>query len=222
MYRPLHSYVAFPWHLIRRGDRRDLLPWLHSLAPQPLRPVQPWLVFAAIRALAAVDLRGAQIVEYGSGASTRYWLQRGAHLISIEHDPHWYARVRRTISSNALLDYRLVPPVPAPPADPADPAAYASAALPGYSFQHYVQQIDPLPDASLDLVLVDGRARSACVAHAIPKLRPGGLLILDNADRAYYTAQLGTALAAFSAQHYTGAIPGAPVFSQTTFYWRSR
>ncbi len=72
--------------------------------------------------------------------------------------------------------------------DAADPARYRSVAP--YSeyldFQNYVTQIDAFPDSTFDIVLVDGRARPACLIHALPKVRRGGLLILDNAERPHY------------------------------------
>jgi predicted O-methyltransferase YrrM len=53
-------------------------------------------------------------------------------------------------------------------------------------FSEYVQVIDNFPDSSFDVVFVDGRARASCVRHGIPKVRVGGYLVLDNADRSYY------------------------------------
>ncbi len=218
----LRSYVGFPLHMLRRpGQARHVPRWLASLLPAPLRPTVPWLVFDAIDDLERIELRGARVFEYGSGASTLYWLRRGATLTSVEHDPTWHAQVRRRLPPDTTLDYRLVPPEPGSHADPADPTAYASAALPGRCFKHYVHQIDAIPNGSCDLVLIDGRARPACLVRAVPKIRPGGLLILDNSDRPYYTAQLGAALADFTPTIYCGAVPGVPVFAQTTFYMRS-
>ncbi len=207
------------------GQRRYLGRWLISLRPgYLLRAGLPWLNFDAIDALAQLELRGRYVFEYGSGGSTIYWLRRGARVVSIEHDPAWYERVRAAIPPGAPLDYRLVPPEPAlpEPADSADPAAYRSGdpAFAGQSFARYAAQIDTFPEASFDLVLVDGRARPSCLAHAAPRVRPGGLLILDNSDRAYYTARLGPLFNGWTATVYAGATPSAPVFTETTFYIR--
>ncbi len=207
------------------GQRRYLGRWLISLRPgYLLRAGLPWLNFDAIDALAQLELRGRHVFEYGSGGSTIYWLRRGARVVSIEHDPAWYERVRAAIPPGAPLDYRLVPPEPTPPdpADSADPAAYRSGdpAFAGRSFARYAAQIDAFPEASFDLVLVDGRARPSCLVHAAPRVRPGGMLILDNSDRAYYTARLGPLFNGWTATVYAGATPGAPVFTETTFYVR--
>ena len=145
-------------------------------------------------------------------------------MVSVEHDPAWYERVRAAIPPDAPLDYRLVPPEPAPPApaDPADPAAYCSGdpAFAAWRFRRYATQIDAFPEACFDLVLVDGRARPSCLVHAASRVRPGGTLILDNTERAYYTARLGSLLSGWTATTYAGAVPGPPVFTETTFYVR--
>lgn len=39
-----------------------------------------------------------------------------------------------------------------------------------------------MPDASLNLVLVDGAYRDHCARYALPKLAPGGLLVIDNVN----------------------------------------
>jgi predicted O-methyltransferase YrrM len=38
------------------------------------------------------------------------------------------------------------------------------------------------PDASLDFVVVDGWYRPVCARAALSKLKPGGLLLIDNTD----------------------------------------
>jgi hypothetical protein len=220
------AYLSFPARLMLRPARRRYVgPWLASLAPgYLLRRGLPWVTFDAIAHLDGLDLRGRRVFEYGSGGSTLYWLRRGASLVSVEHDPRWHARVAALLPAGAPVDYRLVEPEPAPPGplDPADPGACRSAAAgyAGLAFRRYAEQIAAFPDGHFDLVLVDGRARPACLARAAPKVRPGGALVLDNAERAYYTARLGAVLQEFDALAFPGPVPRVPVVSRTTFYTR--
>jgi len=46
----------------------------------------------------------------------------------------------------------------------------------------YIQAVHDIKNNSLDFALVDGIWRSACANASIGKLRPGGLLIIDNAN----------------------------------------
>lgn len=46
--------------------------------------------------------------------------------------------------------------------------------------------IKKFPDNYFDIVLVDGRSRPSCLFHSLNKVKKGGLLVLDNAEREYY------------------------------------
>lgn len=222
------AYLGFSLRLLARPRQgRHLWRWLASLAPGAmLRNPYPWLVFDAVDYLNPIDMRGWRIFEYGSGASTLYWLRKGARLTSVEHDAAWYEQVRARLPAGADVDYRLAPPEPPesprPSLDPADPAACVSANYvhDGLTYRRYVAQVDGVADGSLDLAVVDGRARSSCLVRAAPKVRPGGLLILDNSEREYYTRLIGEALESFTPMTFKGLVPQVPVFSQTTIYVR--
>jgi hypothetical protein len=47
----------------------------------------------------------------------------------------------------------------------------------------YAGVADEIADATLDFVLVDGQMRLRCAEKALAKLKPGGLLALDGANR---------------------------------------
>ncbi len=53
-------------------------------------------------------------------------------------------------------------------------------------FHPYFQKIQKYPDYSFDFVLIDGRARVACMINTIDKIKREGRLILDNSDREKY------------------------------------
>jgi hypothetical protein len=69
--------------------------------------------------------------------------------------------------------YRLVPldhPEGAPEQEVYDP-------LP-----RYVAVAADFPDDSLDFVVIDGRYRTHCIRQSLGKLKPGGLLLVDDAN----------------------------------------
>ena len=55
-----------------------------------------------------------------------------------------------------------------------------------HDYTEYVQFIDHFSDEGFDMVLVDGRARQACLIHGWPKVKIGGYLVLDNSNRKAY------------------------------------
>lgn len=149
--------------VLRMGVSRhpgDLLLWLRSMycRRRPLSMVLPWLTFDAIRAIDDHLVFGDRLFEYGSGHSTLYWAQRGIFVVSMEDDPVWFelAGTKLATLPNATLHFA------------ADKAGY-------------VRGIDVVDD-DFDVILVDGTFRMECIEAAVSRIRPGGLLVVDNTD----------------------------------------
>lgn len=92
-----------------------------------------------------------------------------------------------------------------------------SAVEPGF-FDGYVAAIDEEAADSFALVIVDGRARTECVRHAMPKVKPGGLLLLDDTDRVRYQPAIAL-LSGWERHVFEGLKPGEPSPAQTSV-WR--
>jgi hypothetical protein len=86
----------------------------------------------------------------------------------------------------------------------------------------YVQAILTTEDSSFDIVVVDGQARNACCKAAAERLRPGGLLVLDNSDRiTYEPAHQFMALKGYSRLDFSGPVPGGSSWSCTSVFFKS-
>ena len=87
----------------------------------------------------------------------------------------------------------------------------------GYSFKRYVRSIQKYPDKHFDLVLVDGRARVACLEEATKKIKQGGYLMLDNSERKEY--QTAMKKLAYERKDFIGPSPYlANKFASTTIW----
>ena len=139
---------------------------------------------------------GMKVFEYGCGGSTVYLCERASSVVSIEHDREWFAILSGKIRELNLVNWngKMIEPESAGIATKsiADPDEYGTAdeKLSTYRFRNYAAAIDAFPDGEFDWVLVDGRSRPSCVKHAIPKVKAGGYLLLDNSDRDYYLERL--------------------------------
>jgi predicted O-methyltransferase YrrM len=208
-------------------ERKHIPRWFRSqrkdyLLDEP----SPWITFGAIdyvegflRARASAPVR---VFEYGSGGSTLFWAARGASCVSVEHDEQWFDILRRRVT-HLPVDCRLVLPergAGRAGGDPADPTLYQStdAAFLDCTFRRYAQTIDQFADESFDIALVDGRARPSCVLHALPKVRRGGILVLDNADRGHYTRLMEPYLAGFQRIVFAGVTPALRELSRTDVF----
>jgi predicted O-methyltransferase YrrM len=127
----------------------------------------PWLPFRLIDELEAVVGPGSRVFEYGGGGSTLWYLDRGAVVVTVEHDQEWAAALDRSISSDRWT--LVVRPL-----------------AEGYAT--YAKAISSYPDNWFDVVVVDGRARPRCVGRAQAKVKPGGLLLVDDVNVERYAA----------------------------------
>lgn len=185
--------------------------WFASLCfgRNPLDTQLPWLPFKARRWLCEHVDRGTSVFEYGSGGSTLFFAKTAGRIVSVEHDPAWFARVSDALAATSLHNYEHLLREPEPlEAGDARAGSWRSSRVEfaGHSFERYVKSIDDQPDRSLDLAVVDGRARLACLERAVPKLRRGGHLMLDNSERPEYASAF-SALARFPRLDLYGLAP---------------
>jgi len=138
-------------------------------------PDHPWLAPEAIAWLELnlrPEMRG---FEWGSGRSTLWFGRRLSSLISIENDVAWYETVSQQVKA-AELDHVQIRHLALAHSE-ADTYANDYSELPAY-----VRAVDSVAETSLDLVVVDGWYRPVCVRSALPKLKHGGILLVDNTD----------------------------------------
>ena len=135
-----------------------------------LHPGTPWLTPAAIALLDGELTRDMVGVEFGSGSSTLWFAARLRHLTSFEPNPIWYTRVQAQLVEAGARNVELVQQ------DAPDAANESLDATP------YSAAASRFPDHSVNFVLVDGPNRCACLVQGIRALKPGGLLVLDNAN----------------------------------------
>jgi hypothetical protein len=151
----------------------------------------PWWTYRAVdeveRWLGARP-RPARVFEYGSGASTVWLARRAGSVTTVEHHQEFAALMHGLLApvENATLLVR--PPIPAS----SPKVSSAKEGYAGLDFESYVTTLDEC-DGEYDLVVVDGRAREACLLRALPRLAPDGLVVFDNTRRRRYRAAIEAA-----------------------------
>ncbi len=176
--------------LERRAPRSRAATWLLSLfAIHDVDGLQrldvPWWTFDSADRVAAWlrDHPGARVFEWGSGASTLWLAARSGSVHSVEHHAGWAGVLAPRLPGNVEL--RVVEAVTT--ASPVVPSAKPGHG--GLDFADYVAAIDDVP-GEFDVVVIDGRAREACLARAVPRLAPGGIIVFDNVDRQRYVTAI--------------------------------
>jgi hypothetical protein len=123
------------------------------------RPI-PWYTYSAVEYLKQLDFSDSTVFEYGSGNSTLFWATRARRVVSVEDDEAWYRKLAPQLPANCELVLET-------------------------DLRAYVDAITRYPHG-FDVIVVDGAARGGtrlrCTRNAVPALRAGGMIVLDNSD----------------------------------------
>lgn len=129
-------------------------------------PGLPWLTQDSIRLMGQL-IRPTDVgMEFGSGRSTIWLAARCSHLESIEHNERWYKFLQEQISNSSNVVYQ-----------------FKSIETGSDGKSDYLSPLEQRDSESLDFILNDGKKRDLVFELAISRLKKGGLLILDNAER---------------------------------------
>lgn len=120
-------------------------------------PCAPWWVPEAVPWLEQNIRPGMKAFEWGSGRSTVWLAEHGIRVTSVELDPKWHDWVRER-------------------------APAAEVILTTWSHEKYAELIEA--GAPYDLTIVDGFYRRWCLPRAMQATKPGGIIVVDNADDA--------------------------------------
>ncbi len=138
-------------------------------------PDEPWIAQGAIHFCDKYLTKEQTGLEWGSGRSTAWFGTRLKSLLSIEYDSVWHSTVAASLEKKGLknVECRYVPVE----------HNLNEPTLPHYDqIPAYVSVVEEFKDNSLDFVVVDGHYRQACVLVALKKIKPKGLLLVDNSN----------------------------------------
>ena len=165
-------------------------------------PERPWIVPGAIGFLGRRIRSDWSVLELGAGRSTPWFARRAAHVLSCEDNEFWADETRNRLQELGLANVKL-------------------EQLP---VEGFAGAIDALPSASFNLVVVDfleapAVTRIDVLKPAMKRVRPGGLLLLDDSDRPGY-AEAFELLAGWRFRKFVGVKDGWPEACETGVFRR--
>ena len=172
LYRILRPILKIRYAFFRRMNKPA--PWL---SPTSILFFKKYL---------KKDMVGA---EFGSGSSTLFFAPRISKLYSVEHNEEWYHLINEKLTglNCSNVDYRFV--VQNDKSDFVDDVFDLEEKRDfeiRRDYVNYFRALNDIQDHSLDFAIVDGRARTECCNEILPKIKKGGILILDNSERKRY------------------------------------
>ena len=208
--------------LERRSDRSRLATWLLSLfaihdVDRLGRLDVPWWTFDSADQVEAHLLAhpGARVFEWGSGASTLWLAARAGSVHSVEHHAGWAGQLAPRLPANVTL--RVVEAI-------ASASPVVGSAKPGHEgldFSDYVAAIDEV-SGDFDVIVIDGRAREACLARAVQRLSATGIVVFDNVDRRRYVEAIDTLGDLVAVTMTRGLTPALPYPTRTALLRHAR
>jgi predicted O-methyltransferase YrrM len=172
--RPAHPLPAFVAQAAR--EYRDKIA--ERILRRELR--KPWMKYRETAVLEDLlrALRPMRVLEWGAGYGTSHFaglLPEAGRWVAVEHDPLWASRLRESIA-DPRVHVRAVLPEAADWRERHEDGAYED-------FRSYVHAGDD--GSPYDFILVDGRAREACLERACGMLAPQGVVVLHDANRSF-------------------------------------
>lgn len=142
---------------------------------------QPWIVKEAIEFLLNLINENMIGLEFGSGSSTFWFAKNIKKIISIENDEKWFIYMKELINDNKIENIELI----LKKCKMNDFSKIKDDIEITSEYIDYSNVI--LENRDVDFIFIDGVARSLCILNAIEILKPGNLLIIDNAERINYS-----------------------------------
>lgn len=175
--RPLRAFMA---QVVR--EYRDKVA--ERLFRRELR--KPWMKYREIGVLEDLlhGLKPRRVLEWGAGYGTLHFarfLPEDSIWVALEHDPAWASRIREMTVDPRVRVHTVLPDSPDWRERHPD-GTYED-------FKGYVDFAERL--APFDFILMDGRAREACLERAHGLLAPGGVAALHDANRSFRRAPGG-------------------------------
>lgn len=177
----------------------------------------PWWTYGAIADvgawLAARSGQPVRVYEYGSGASTFWLAKRATEVHSVEHHRGFGEMMAGELAPIDHVSLRIIEP------EASDRPAVPSAkeGHDGLDFSDYVRSIDDVP-GDFDVIVIDGRAREACLAASVGRLADGGIIVYDNSMRRRYRRAIQAAPVLET--RFRGLTPTLPYPDQTSILRR--
>ena len=193
----LHSILSFN----KKGYLKDI-GWFSAFEKKsPVdghdKPI-PWVTYSFIDFIKERLNQQHKVFEFGSGNSTYFYAKYAGEVVSVEHDKAWYDKIVSTKPANAEM-------------------IFSELKTDG----NYCRM--PLSLNKLfDIIIVDGRDRVNCCKQAVNALSNGGVVVLDDSERDFYSDAVAfLKQQGFKQLAFTGISPGLFYNKATSVFYKA-
>ena len=174
---------------------------------------EPWWNSRAIEYLQNRLPREGRAFEWGSGGSTVWLTRNGMSVTAIESEYEWAERVRKRCPA---ADVRFIPGTDAGTSR-SEPQLRDRGA---HYFDEYISAISNFEAESFDVIVIDGICRKECASLAAKKVKPGGIIVLDDTNWKFLRSA-AEAFAGWETVTFSGFKPKSGFFVYSTTFFHS-
>jgi len=157
----------------------------------------PWVTYPFIDFIGGRLNHSIEIFEFGCGNSTLYYAPRAARVTSVENDRSWFDKIKSSMPANVQL--------------------FFCELVYGGDYCKFAEKTNN----KYDVIIVDGRDRVNCCINGIAALKPGGVMVLDDSERAQYKpAHDFLKRNSFKKIDFWGTAPAVNYLKCTTLFYR--
>ena len=157
----------------------------------------PWIAYPATEFIKNRVKSDMSVFEYGCGGSTLWWASRVKEVTACEHDEEWFKKTKNMLPTNVVLHHV--------------PLEYGG---------EYAGKVAETPE-KFDIVFIDGRDRVNCAINAVKGLKPDGIIIFDDSNRAEYAAGYDFLFQnGFRKIEFVGMYPLGIIKTETAIFYR--
>ena len=121
-----------------------------------------WFTFPAIDFLTSKDFSSSDILEFGGGQSTLFWLSKAKSVTTFETDIMWKNKIEKLSNGDSKLNLLFTPD--------------------NHNQIDYVNNFLKKNQRSFDIIVIDGMDRSSLFSLAVDYVTDDGMIICDNAE----------------------------------------
>lgn len=201
------QHLLVPWEMLK--NPRHAARWAQDRfsSAGPAAQGLPWIAWPCIDFISDYVRPTHRIFEWGGGGSTLFFLKKGCRVTTVESSAEWVQELEaqiRALGTDARSRWDLRYLAIADNSDPAVP--------------EYVRQV--VVGAPWDLVMVDGWSRLKCLHEGLNHVKPGGVLVLDNANQKQFES-IPAVMQAWERHKFRGLGVARSWVTQTDAYVRS-
>lgn len=162
----------------------------------------PWMTYPAIEFLQEMVKPGAEIFEFGCGASTLFFAKKGAKVTSLETNAKWLETISQMLAARSLR---------------------AEITLMTDGLENNLYENFPKNSGQkFDFIIIDSLKRFECAKNSLSALKPGSTIILDDSERPNYKKIFDFfASQNFTEKNFIGIEPGRLRIKKTTIFKKS-